>query len=93
MDATGQSAIPGHAVYKCDCGRTLEVPIATKQFCITCNTFIYCGISKDAFESKQTKSRGLGDTIRKITTALHIPHCGGCEQRQAKLNEMFPYKR
>jgi hypothetical protein len=50
-------------------------------------------ILQHAKDRKQTKSRGLGDTIRKITTALHIPHCGGCQERQAKLNEMFPYKR
>lgn len=47
------------------------------------------------------KSRGLGDTIAKITHATGIAQvvkkvsggkdCG-CRGRQAKLNEMFPYK-
>lgn len=37
-------------------------------------------------------SRGLGDTIAKITSAVGIKSCGGCKGRQAKLNAMFPYK-
>lgn len=51
-----------------------------------------------------TKSRGLGDTIAKFTTATGIKKvvdtvaeatgldCG-CEARQEKLNEVFPYKK
>jgi hypothetical protein len=50
-----------------------------------------CG-AMNTFGTPGKTSRGLGDTIRKITTALHIPHCGGCEQRQEALNKMFPYK-
>ena len=50
------------------------------------------------------KSRGLGDTIEKITTATGIKaavdatakavgkDCG-CKKRRDKLNEMFPYKK
>jgi hypothetical protein len=37
------------------------------------------------------KSVGLGDTIAKITTILRIPSCGGCRERQAKLNKATPY--
>ena len=50
------------------------------------------------------KSKGLGDTVEKITKAtgvktvfdivskgLNIP-CG-CEHRKEKLNKMFPYKK
>tara|TARA_B100001093_G_C26728189_1_gene970947 strand:+ start:623 stop:781 length:159 start_codon:yes stop_codon:yes gene_type:complete len=49
------------------------------------------------------KSKGLGDTIEKITKATGIKHvvetvskatgkdCG-CKKRQEKLNNMFPYK-
>lgn len=51
----------------------------------------------------QHKSRGLGDTIEKITTATGIKRLArlytevtgkdcGCEGRRDKLNEMFPYK-
>src|SRR5688572_11825772 len=40
------------------------------------------------------KSRGVGDTvaktIQKATFGLVKP-CGGCKQRQAKLNAWFPY--
>lgn len=37
-------------------------------------------------------SRGLGDTIAKFTEAIGIKPCGGCKERQAKLNEIVPYK-
>ena len=37
-------------------------------------------------------SRGLGDTIAKITKAVGIKPCGGCKARQAKLNTLVPYK-
>lgn len=49
------------------------------------------------------KSKGLGDTIEKITTATGIKKiasiiskeetCTPCEARKKKLNEMFPYKQ
>lgn len=39
-----------------------------------------------------SKSRGLGDTIAKITTALGITPCGGCKGRQELLNKLVPYK-
>lgn len=41
---------------------------------------------------KAKKSRGLGDTIKKVTNVLGIKQCGACKKRQAKLNAMFPYK-
>jgi len=37
-------------------------------------------------------SRGLGDTIAKLTKAVGIKPCGGCKDRQKKLNEWFPYR-
>ena len=37
-------------------------------------------------------SRGLGDTIAKVTKAVGIKPCGGCKARQAKLNTLVPYK-
>jgi hypothetical protein len=50
----------------------------------------------------EIKSKGLGDTIDKITTATGIKkavkmmsnekECTPCEQRRKKLNELFPYK-
>jgi hypothetical protein len=38
------------------------------------------------------KSKGLGDTIKKATSALGIKQCEPCKKRQQKLNKMFPYK-
>lgn len=37
------------------------------------------------------KSRGLGDTIARITRAVGIKPCGGCKERQANLNRLVPY--
>jgi len=47
------------------------------------------------------KSRGLGDTIEKITKATGIDKVAkavlgddcGCEERKEKLNKMFPYAK
>ena len=50
---------------------------------------------------KNTKSKGLGDTIEKITEATGIKavvkaiagdDCG-CDERRDKLNKIFPYSR
>lgn len=41
--------------------------------------------------SLKAKSRGLGDSIKRITDAMKIPQCGGCRRRQQKLNRLFPY--
>ena len=50
-------------------------------------------------KSKKSNSKGLGDTIEKVTKATGIKKlvefvagedCG-CEERKEKLNEMFPY--
>ncbi len=52
---------------------------------------------------ESNKSKGLGDTIEKITTATGIKKAVdtvskvtkkpcGCQKRKEKLNKMFPYK-
>lgn len=38
------------------------------------------------------ESRGLGDTIKKVTNKLGIKQCGACKKRQMRLNKLFPYK-
>jgi hypothetical protein len=38
-------------------------------------------------------SRGVGDTIAKITSAVGLKPCGGCKQRQEWLNKKLPYKQ
>jgi hypothetical protein len=43
-------------------------------------------------ECSNPPSRGLGDTVAKVTKAIGIPPCGGCKQRQEWLNKRFPYK-
>ena len=50
------------------------------------------------------KSRGLGDDIKKITSATRLDKLAekiadlttgdcGCDARQERLNKLFPYKR
>ena len=41
---------------------------------------------------EDNKSKGLGDSIKKVTDKLGIKQCGGCKKRQDKLNRLFPYK-
>ena len=48
---------------------------------------------------ESNKSKGLGDSIEKFTTATgikkladKIPGGCGCKARKEKLNQMFPYK-
>lgn len=43
--------------------------------------------------TKPDKSRGLGDTIAKVTKAVGVRPCGGCKKRQEKLNKLLPYKK
>jgi hypothetical protein len=43
--------------------------------------------------AKIEKSKGLGDTVKKVTEKLGIKQCGGCKKRQEKLNRLFPYKK
>ena len=38
------------------------------------------------------KSKGLGDTIQKITEEKGVIKDCGCKKRKQKLNKMFPYK-
>lgn len=42
------------------------------------------------------KEVGMGDVIKRATSTIGIPPCGGCEQRAAWLNQRFvisPWKR
>lgn len=39
----------------------------------------------------QTPSRGLGDTVAKMTQTVGIRPCGGCAKRKHKLNKLIPY--
>lgn len=43
-------------------------------------------------QKPKEESKGLGDSIKKVTEALRIPQCGACKRRQEKLNRLFPYK-
>jgi len=43
-------------------------------------------------DEKQPESTGLGDTIKKITTAIGVRTCTPCQKRAEALNRRFPYK-
>ena len=51
--------------------------------------------------TKKRKSKGLGDTIEKVTKATGIDKAVkfiagedcGCDKRKEKLNKMFPYRK
>ncbi len=36
-------------------------------------------------------SKGLGDTIKKLTDIIGVKQCNSCKKRQKKLNNIFPY--
>jgi hypothetical protein len=45
---------------------------------------------RQMIDSEQDK--GVGDTIKRATSALGIKPCGGCQKRAEALNKRFPYK-
>jgi len=62
-----------------------------RYYCTACGW----GLNKNVrtpFKRECTASRGLGDTIAKVTRAIGINPCGGCDKRQEWLNKRFPYK-
>ena len=43
--------------------------------------------------TKKEESKGLGDTVKKITEKMGIRQCGACKKRQEALNRLVPYKK
>jgi len=39
----------------------------------------------------EERDRGLGDTIKRVTAAVGIKACGGCQKRADLLNRLVPY--
>ena len=78
--------------YKCSLGLFGGTPSAHE--CATCSKFQpkdQKHPENDDF-NKNKASRGVGDTIAKVTSAVGIKPCGGCKKRQQMLNKAFPYK-
>lgn len=42
---------------------------------------------------EETKVKGVGDVIKKVTEVLGIEQCEPCKERQEKLNKMFPFTK
>lgn len=50
---------------------------------------------KKKFTGSKKKSKGLGDTVKKVidkVTFRKVKSCGGCKKRQEALNKLLPYK-
>ena len=60
----------------------LRANVGPDDFPLTCS----CGARHEL-----GTSRGLGATIAKLTQAVGIQPCGGCEKRRQKLNSIFPF--
>ena len=41
---------------------------------------------------RERPSRGLGDTVAKVTQAIGIPPCAGCKKPQAAMKKLIPYR-
>lgn len=41
--------------------------------------------------ARTKKTKGLGDVIANITTAVGIEPCEGCNKRKEQLNRLFPF--
>ena len=69
-------------MWECDkCGLTAN--LSPDDFPLACS----CGARHEL-----GKSRGLGDTIAKLTKAVGIRQCGGCAKRRKALNKIFPFR-
>ena len=67
-------------MWTCDkCG--LPANLGPDDFPLTCS----CGQMYQV-----GKSRGLGDSLAKLTKAVGVRPCGGCEKRRKVLNDWFP---
>ena len=69
-------------MFTCDqCGT--QANLAPEDFPLHC----VCGVRYEF-----GKSRGLGDTVAKITKAVGIKPCGGCAKRRKAMNKIFPFR-
>lgn len=41
----------------------------------------------------QEPSKGLGDTVAKVTRVMGVTPCTPCQKRREMLNKMVPYKQ
>jgi len=48
---------------------------------------------KDTIALQLQKDKGVGDTVKRITSAVGIKPCGECEKRAEALNKKFPYRK
>lgn len=62
------------------CGFSAD--LAPEHFPLTCA----CGAK---YQSRS--ARGLGDIVAKVTKAVGLRTCGGCERRRKALNKMFNF--
>ena len=86
-----------------------ECEVSAQQFCDTCRRKEHGRSFREAIlrirgvdsvdvdfecpKGKPWRSRGLGDTVAKLTSKMGIKPCGGCKKRQGKMNKLVPYKK
>jgi hypothetical protein len=63
-----------------------------RQLCKDAIEKFRTAVAEAAPAQPKQKSRGLGDTIARLTKAVGIKPCGGCKSRQAALNKLVPYR-
>lgn len=63
-------------------GKVERVPMGT--FAVT---------GKERSNVPRGTSRGLGDTIAKVTNAIGVKPCAPCKKRQEYLNKIVPYRQ
>lgn len=39
------------------------------------------------------QDKGLGDTVKRVTTAIGFKPCSPCQKRAEKLNRLVPYRQ
>lgn len=61
------------------CGKHLYAGTMSPGVCFRCDQY-------------DGPSRGLGDTVAKVTKVFGVKECGGCAKRRARLNQMKPYQ-
>lgn len=82
---------------KVDCKKALEIRNridgykTDNCFCTSTSRRVWKSEIKYWYEGESGKTRGLGDTVAKITKFFGIEPCEDCEKRRDYLNKRIPY--
>ena len=83
----------GYCDMKFQCTKCkLHIPMEESDWPLRCRCGVRYDSPDDPGKMVEVKSKGLGDTLAKITGKMGVKQCGGCKSRQRTLNKWFPYK-